>query len=103
YIPEALGYTYGLAPAPAAAVAPAITALADKMTALYATPNVRTAGINTFSAQNTQQATATANKPLDVAVEVDRQLLAAVARRAPPGTGNELLDFNMARERAASG
>jgi tyrosinase len=102
YTPESLGYTYGLAPAPAAAAGPAITALADKMTALYATPKVSTAGINTFSAQNAQKATATASKPLDVAVEVDRNLLAAVARRAPPGTGSELLDFNKARERAAS-
>jgi tyrosinase len=64
---------------------------------------VSTAGINTFTAQNAQQATATANKSLDVAVEVDRSLLLAVARRAPSGTGSELLDFNMARERAASG
>jgi tyrosinase len=103
YTPETLGYTYGLAPAPAAAAAPAIMALADKMTALYATPNVKTAGITTFTAQNVQKATATANKPLDVAVEVDRNLLAAVTRRAPPATGSELLDFNMAREQAASG
>jgi tyrosinase len=50
-----------------------------------------------------QQATATANKPLDIAVEVDRSLLTAVARRAPAGAGSELLDFNSARERAASG
>jgi hypothetical protein len=104
YIPEPLGYTYGLAPAPAAAVAPAIMALGDKMKTLYATPNVSSAaGIKTFTAPNVQQAAATANKPLDIAVEIDRNLLAAVARRAPVGAGSELLDFNTARERAASG
>jgi tyrosinase len=104
YIPETLGYTYGLAPPPAAAVAPAIVALGDKLKTLYATPNVSSAaGIKTFTAPNAQQAVATASKPLDIAVEVDRNLLAAVARRAPAGAGSELLDFNTARERAASG
>jgi tyrosinase len=104
YIPETLGYTYGLAPAPAAAVVPAIVALGDKMKTLYATPNVSSAaGIKTFTAPNVQQAAATASKPLDIAVEVDHNLLAAVARRAPAGAGSELLDFNPARERAASG
>jgi tyrosinase len=61
------------------------------------------AGIKTFTAPNAQRATATATKPLDIAVEVDRNLLLAVARRPPTGTGSELLDFNMAREQAASG
>src|ERR1700730_3423505 len=91
-----LGYTtYGLAPPPATAVAPAIMALGDKMKTLYATPNVSSAaGIKTFTAPNVQQAAATANKPLDIAVEFDRNLLAAAARRAPVGAGSELLDFN---------
>jgi tyrosinase len=104
YIPETLGYTYGLAPPPAAAVAPTVLALGDKIKTLYATPNVRSAaGIKTFTAPNAQQATATAAKPLDIAVEVDRDLLLAVARRPPTGSGSELLDFNVAREQAASG
>jgi tyrosinase len=104
YTPETLGYTYGLASPPAAAVAPAIMALGDKIKTLFATPNLsNAAGIKTFTAPNVQQATATANKPLDIAVEVDRNLLTAVARRAPAGAGSELLDFNTAPERAASG
>jgi hypothetical protein len=74
YTPETLGYTYGLAPPPAAAVAPAIVALGDKITTLYATPDVSSAaGISTFTAPNAQQAAATANKPLEIAVEVDRE------------------------------
>ena len=102
YIPETLGYTYGLARPAAAAVAPAVMALGDKIKTLYATPNVSSAaGIKTFTAPNAQQATATA--PLDIAVEVDRSLLVAVARLAPAGADRELLDFNTARERAASG
>jgi Common central domain of tyrosinase/Polyphenol oxidase middle domain len=104
YTPETLGYAYGLAPPLAAAVAPAVMALGDKIKTLFATPNVSSAaGIKTFTAPNVQQAMATANKPLDIAVEVDRSLLTAVARRAPAGAGSELLDFNSARERAASG
>jgi hypothetical protein len=78
-------------------------ALGDKMKTLYATPNVSSAaGIKTFTAPNVQEAKATAAQPLDIAVAVDRNLLAAVARRAPAGAGSELLDFNTARERAAS-
>jgi tyrosinase len=79
-------------------------ALGDKIKTLFATPNVSSAaGIKTFTAPNVQQATARANKPLDIAVEVDRNLLTAVARRAPAGADRELPDFNTARERAASG
>ncbi len=105
YTPENLGYTYGLPPAPATvAAAPAIVALGEKLKTLYATPNLSSAaGIKTFVAQNAEQATAKANKPLDLAVEVDRNLLSAVARRASPGAGSELLNFNMAREQRASG
>jgi tyrosinase len=103
YTPENLGYTYGLPPAPATAAAPAIVALGDKIKTLFATPNVSAAGVKTFVAQNAGQATAAANKPLDIAVEVDRDLVAAVARRAAPDTGSELLNFNKAREMRASG
>ncbi|MGH6868664.1 MAG: tyrosinase family protein, partial [Methylocella sp.] len=94
YTPENLDYTYGLAPAPASvAAAPAVVALGEKLKTLYATPNLSSAaGIKTFVAQNAGQATATANKPLDLAVEVDRNLLGAVARRASPSTGSELLN-----------
>jgi len=79
-------------------------ALGDKIKTLFATPNVSSAaGIKTFTAPNVQQAAATAAKPLDLAVAVDRNLLVAVARRAPAAAGSELLDSNTARERAASG
>jgi tyrosinase len=40
---------------------------------------------------------------LDISVNVDRSLVIAVARRRPPSAGTELLDFNAAREQAASG
>ncbi len=107
YSPEALGYTYGLpAPAGPAVAAPpaAIMALNDKLRTLFTTPNLRGgAGIQTFAAQNAQNATATAEKPLEIPVEVDRSLLSAVARHPAPSSGNELLNFNAAREQRASG
>ncbi len=105
YNPDALGYSYGLPPAPAPATAgPAVVALGNKLTALYATPKLNgTPGIKTYTAQNAQQATAAANKPLAIAIEVDRNLVAAVARRKSAGAGSELLNFNVAREQAASG
>ncbi len=79
-------------------------ALGDKIKTLFATPNVSgAAGVKTFIAPNLRQAAATASKPLDIAVEVDPNLLVAVARRPLPGAGSEPLDFNTAREQAASG
>jgi tyrosinase len=105
YVPETLGYTYGLPAAPVAATAPpAVLALGEKLKTLYGTPNVTdAAGINTYTAKNDQQMIAAANKPLDISVNVDRSLVIAVARRRPPSAGTELLDFNAAREQAASG
>jgi tyrosinase len=106
YVPEKLGYTYGLpaAPGPAIAAAPSIMALSDKLTTLFATPDLSgAAGIKSFAAQNSKQATATSTKPLDLAVDVDPALVSAIAGRKPVSSGAELLNFQAAREQAASG
>jgi tyrosinase len=105
--PEALGYTYGLpAPAgPALASRPAaVIALNERLRTIFATPNLSgAAGVKTFTAQNVQNATATAEKPLEIPIEVDRNLMTAVARHPSPSSGNELLNFNAVREQRASG
>jgi tyrosinase len=106
YVPEALGYTYGLpaAAAAAATAAPAVVALGEKLKILYGSPNMTdAAGIKTYTAKNDPQATAAANKPLDISVDVDRNLVIAVARRPSASSGTDVLDFKAARERAASG
>jgi tyrosinase len=109
FVPEALGYTYGLpsAVSAAASVAPAVVALGDKLKVIYGAPGataaVAGAGIKTYTAKNDPQATATANKPLDITVDVDRSLVTAIARRPLPSSGTEVLDFNATREWAASG
>jgi tyrosinase len=105
--PETLGYTYGLPPpaGPAVAARPAaVMALSEKLKMLFATPNLRgAAGVKTFTAQNAENATATAEKPLDIPIEVDRNLMSAVARHPSPSSGNELLNFNAVQEERASG
>ncbi len=107
YTPETLGYTYGLPPpaGPALAARPAaVVALSDKLKTIFATPNLRgAAGVRTFTAQNAQNETATAEKPLEIPLEVDRYLMSAVARHPSPSSGTELLNFNAVREQRASG
>src|SRR5262249_25135910 len=52
---------------------------------------------------NSQNATATAEKPLEIPIEVDRNLMSAIARHPSPSSGNELLNFNAVQEQRASG
>ena len=99
FVPEQLGYTYGLPPAQAAQ--PAVIALGARMRTLFATPTANVAGVKSYVAQNTQPATP--SKALDIPVAVDASLLGAVARRPPIPSGTEELDFAQARELAATG
>ncbi len=106
FVPETLGYTYGLrAPTAVAATAlPNVQALENKLTAFYAAgPNMASTGIKTFAAENTQKATATAAKYLELPVTVDAALVSEVAKRRPASSGNEFLSFTAAMEQAASG
>jgi tyrosinase len=105
YSPEALGYTYGLPPGPAvAAAAPMHMALQTKLRTLFAAPKVAdAAGVRTFAAANTGQASATPAQHLAVSVDVDPGLVSAVARRRPVSSGTQLLNFASAREARASG
>ena len=100
-LPEPLGYTYGLAP-PAAAASPHVMALRDNLTTLYA--GARPAGsIVAYTVANAQGAASAGDQPLELVVDVDSGLVAAVARRPPPGAGAELVDAAAARERLAAG
>lgn len=108
-VPETLGYTYtAVQPALAAemsvAAPPSVLSLGDKLKILFATPDVKSAaGIKTFTTQNSEQAIATASKPLEISVEANRAEISAVVQRKPVSAGNELLNFNAGREQAASG
>src|SRR5262249_54730536 len=106
FTPETLGYTYGLPPPAGLSLAArpaAVIALGERLKTLFATPNLRGGGgVATFSALNSQNATATAEKPLEIPIEVDRNLMSAIARHPSPSSGNELLNFNAVQEQRAS-
>jgi len=105
-LPEPLGYTYDLGmPAPGRIAARATTTpVDDKLRMLYAMPSVTAvtaAGIATFVAQNTQQATPT--QYLEISVAVEANLVSTVARYQRVAAGAELLDFAQARRQVAAG
>jgi tyrosinase len=97
---EPLGYTYGLA-GPQVSLPPSVLNLDSRLRTVFAAPGVSAAvGVRTFEASNDQQAQPT--RPLEVLVQVERSLVAAVSRRPSLGAGAELLDVNRARAAAAS-
>jgi tyrosinase len=103
-VPETLGYTYGLPPAPAlVAAAPMHAALQTRITTLFATPKANNAGVKTFTAANSGQASAAAGRPLALTVDVVPDLMGQVIRRKPVSSGTEMLNFALAREQHASG
>ncbi len=107
YLPEELGYTYGLSGLTVAAetsAPPKVIALRDRLTTLFAAPNLesaRAAGITTISVTNSTVATPA--RPLEIAVAVPDQALMAVGQLPPLGSGTEMMNFAAAQERAASG
>jgi tyrosinase len=107
YVPEDLGYTYGLRAPAVAANEPAasnVLTLRNQLTTLFAAPNmadVKERNLTTVSAANTM--TARPDHPLDVAVDVPREALQAIGRRKPLGSGVETMNFLEAQEQAASG
>ena len=106
FVPEDLGYTYGLSGlAVAASATPAnVLALRDRLTTLFAAPHLTDAngnGITTVSVANTL--TATPSQPLDISVAVPGEALKAVSQLPPLGSGVESMNFAAAQERAASG
>jgi tyrosinase len=105
YIPETLGYTYGLPSGRAVAEAsPAVVRLDDKLRTIYSMRNIRdVAGIKTYVAQNSTGRAAAPHQHLDLSVEVDKNLVAAVARSKPLSSGSDLINPTTAREAAASG
>lgn len=84
FVPEKLGYTYGL-PAKASA-SPKMMALNEKFSVLFAASGTTPIpGIATVSVPNT--AAATADRPLEIAIDVSPTALSAVKRRPPSGPG----------------
>jgi tyrosinase len=107
FVPEDLGYTYGLRTVAVAAAAPpaqGVLELSNKLTTLFAMPGVAstgTAGITTVVAANTQ--TAKPGHPLAIPVTVPVEALKAIGSRPVPGSGMALMDFAASREQAAPG
>jgi tyrosinase len=103
FVPENLGYTYGLAAPPASAAAsPNLVALRQSLSTIRKTPAAPAANVKTFSATAAGQAGG-AGKPLTVSVNVDPGLIASVVARRPVPSGAEFLNFAAAREQHASG
>jgi tyrosinase len=105
FIPESLGYTYGLsAPLATAFASPNLMALRTNLTTLWATPSVNTAKIRTYTvAPAAGEAAGTATKPFALSLNIDPALIAAVVKRKPVSSGAELLNFAAAREQSATG
>jgi tyrosinase len=100
---EALGYTYGLTPA-VASRGPALIGLEANLKVLMASPaSPKAEGIQSFSVENSGGQVATPKQQLELSVKVPPALLQAVAKREAAGAGAELLNFQAAREVAASG
>jgi tyrosinase len=104
FVPETLGYTYGLATQVASAAAsPNLLELQNKLVTLRAPGIARSADVKTFSVASTGQAFGTATQPLALSVNVDPGLIAAVTKRKPVSSGAEFLNFAAAREQRATG
>lgn len=105
YVPENLGYTYGLGTAAVAANPSGnVAALHTKMTSLFALPRAATtgpSGLVTTNAANT--ATATAGRPMDLAVDAPADRIAAIGKRKQIGSGAAMMNFAVTREMSAAG
>jgi tyrosinase len=104
FVPETLGYTYGLStPVAAATPSPNLTTLRNNLAAVRATPAADAAGVKSFSAAPAGPTVGTATAPLAVSVKVDPELIASVLKRAPVPSGTEFMNFAVAREQRATG
>ena len=103
YVPEALGYTYGL-PKPKLLASAVLAGLDNKFSTLFALAPGATAapaGVQTAVVANTKAAAA--GSPLEVAVTVPPAALSAVRSRTPVGSGLDIMAFASAQEQAAKG
>jgi tyrosinase len=103
FVPETLGYTYGLAAPVAASPSPNLVALQNSLVALRAPGVANNTSVKTFTVAPTGPAFGTGTDPLALSVNVDPALIAAVAKRKPVSSGAELLNFAAAREQRATG
>jgi tyrosinase len=104
FVPETLGYSYGLTQQVASIPAsPNLVALQSKLVTLHATPKANIGGVRRFSAAPSGEPPATVTAPLAVSVNIDPALVASVVARKPVPAGAELLNFALAREQRATG
>jgi tyrosinase len=105
YLPEDLGYSYGLKSfvASAIAVGPQTLELNEKLRTVIpgAAPSAAVGGVITAFVENSK--TATPAQPLSLSVQVPKGALDAVAHRLPVPSGVESLNFSAALENSASG
>lgn len=102
YVPEKLGYTYGLS-SNLTARAPALLSLDSKLTALVEAPALTGVGAETavtFRVEN--QKTATADAPLSLTLPFPQEAFGRVLKRSPAGSGVEMLSFDAAEEANAA-
>jgi tyrosinase len=103
FVPETLGYTYGIeSPAVAAAPSANLLSLQNKLVALRGPRVTDITGTRTFTAPGGGTA-GTTETPLAVSIKVEPALIASVAKRKPVASGSELLNFGAARERRVTG
>lgn len=103
YVPEELGYTYGFRNYFKVATASAKTlALDEKLSSVIAATasDAAIAGVTTVSTENSKAATASA--PLSLPVKVPAGALEGIVSQPPLPSGMETMDFDAAREEAAS-
>lgn len=101
YVPEKLGYTYGLSAQQI--TTPRFVSLNRKMSVLFSVDSAATAsaGISTVAVANNKAAAS--GRPLQVSVNVAPAALSAVRQRPPVSSGLEMLNFPKAQEEAATG
>ena len=83
YRPETLGYTYGLPASPVLAASPGAVGVSNKLTALFASPDLahaKVAGVSTARVANAKAARA--GQPLEIAVGLPPAPLNAVRKPA---------------------
>ena len=105
YVPEELGYSYGLKSLVASAVAagPQMLALNEKIKTVIsaAAPSAAVGGVTTISVENSKAATPT--QPLSLSIQVPKGALDAVAHHPTAPSGVESLNFSVALENSAGG
>jgi tyrosinase len=103
FVPEALGYSYGLPPQ-AQNLPPRTLQLDRQLKALFSIPTnqlLNSSKVKTVSVENV--VAATSSTPLAVEIPVPPSVLQPVRRRPPAASGTEIMDFAFLQEFSSSG